>query len=183
MPRALLILVLCFAAGCSRASRDDLAREVLAVDPAFAQVLEKHQELSSRVETFEQELALKRQTVKGRIDQLREELNLTAAKVREKVTQTEQLLAPDRERLTLALSMASEQLRAKQAQRASIGRSIAKLKKSLKVGTEALGRSDLEARERQLADMTRDAQRLDQELAGLKEHVRLLKVKLLLIRL
>ena len=68
-------------------------------------------------------------------------------------------------------------------ERAAIGRSIGQLRKSLTSSSVAW--TD-EERTRQAAsadEMVRDAARIDHELATLKAHVRLLKIKLLLIKL
>jgi hypothetical protein len=177
------ILLLVWGLGCAPVHRDDLVKEVLAADPSFNATLDKHQELSSRIETFERELALKRSTTEQQITALRKDLTAAAARVRAKKTQTKELMEPDRERLRLALSMAGEELRATQAQRASMGRSIAQLRKSLKQDEGSWAAEERAARRANLEDMLHDAQRLDQEMAALKEHVRLLKIKLLLIKL
>ncbi len=168
-------------AGCAPANREDLVKQVLAKDPEFSSVLAKHKELGGRINTYERELALKRTTIEGQIAQLRKDLAAAAKSARERTAQVKTQLDPDRERLKLALSMAAEQLRSAQAQRASIGRSISQLRKSLK--DESLGQADRTSQQARVEDLARDTQRLDQELTTLREHIRLLKIKLLLIRL
>ena len=180
----LLGAVLLLAAGCALPSnRDQLAQEVLRADPAFAQVLDRYRELANRIQTFEQELALKRKTVDESIAQLHRDLASASATVRAKTEELKKKIEPDRQRLQLSLSLAGEELRAKQVQRAGLGRSVAQLKKSLKSQSAPPAPQERERRQAQLEELLNDASRLDQELAGLNAHVRLLKIKLLLIKL
>ncbi len=54
-------ITLLVGAGCGPpASREELTKQVLKVDSEFTSVLDKHRELSNRIETYERELALKR---------------------------------------------------------------------------------------------------------------------------
>ena len=180
---AIPLLIGCSVAGCAPVNREQLSKDVLKADPAFADVLSKHRDLTSRIATFESQLQLKRTTAQKHIAQLRDDLAKTASSLRAKVAETKLLMDPDRKRLGLALEMAGEELRAKRAQRASLGRQIARLRK-LAVGKDGMHLSAQERRqhEAQLTELLQDAARLDQELTGLKEHVRLLRLKLLLIR-
>ena len=159
-------------AGCAPpVDRNKLVKEVIEKDPAFGAVLEKHRELTSRIQTYQRELDVRRSTVEKSIQQLRRDLADTAASVRTKIDDVRKRMEPDRKRLELALNMAGEELKTRRVQRASLGRQIAQVKKS------AAGDDP------RLAELLRDAQRLDQELAGLQEQVRLLKIKLVLVRL
>lgn len=170
-------------ASCAPAKREELANEVLKMDPEFSSVLEKHRELTSRMETFERELALKRSTIERNIAQLRKELAAAAASTRLKTAEVKKRMEPDQQRLTLALSMSSEELRTKRIQRASLGRSMSQLKKALN-SKDAVWTPEERARQQaQLDEMLKDVARLDQEMGGLKQNVRLLKIKLLLIKL
>lgn len=168
--------------GFAPANRGALEKDVLKADPSFISVLEKHRELGSRLQTYERELELKRSDVEAQIGQLRKGLSAAAKSAHGKVAQTKALMNPDRERLRLALTMAGEQLRATQLQRASIGRSIAQLRKTLKQEDAAFSSQDRARQAAQLDELLRDAKRLDVEIVSMKEHVRLLKVKLLLIK-
>jgi hypothetical protein len=171
------------ASGCAPVDRDALAADVLAVDPEFEAVLEKHRELSNRIDTYQRELALKRGTVGRTIKQLREDLASSARTVRSRTVETKAKMEPDRRRLLETLDQAAKELKAKQGQRAAIGRSMSQLKKSLE---RSAATSSAGARERQAAtleQMAADAARVDREIAALRSHVRLLKVKLLLIKL
>ena len=165
------------------ANREELAKQILKTDPAFASVLDRHRELASKIDTYERELALKRSTVQRTIDQLRKDLIAATATVRSKTADAKKRMEPEQERLKLALSMAGEELRAKRAQRASLGRSISQLKKAVKNAGSAWSAEEHAHQEAQVDDMVKDAKRLDQEMDVMKEHVRLLKVKLLLINL
>ena len=158
--------------GCAPpADRNKLIKEVIEKDPAFGAVLEKHRELTSRIQTYQRELDVRRSTVEKSIQQLRRDLADTAASVRTKIDDVRKRMDPDRKRLELALNMTAEELKTRRVQRASLGRQIAQLKKSA---------GDNDPR---LTEVLRDAQRLDQETASLQEQIRLLKIKLVLIRL
>ena len=181
---AACLVVTGWVGGCAPADREQLAREVLKADPSFASVFDTHRELANRVETFRQELALKRQTVEESIAHLRKDLAASTASVRAKTLEAKKRLQPERDTLSLGLSLAAEELRAKRAQRASLGRSVAQLGKSLTAKDGViLSPQERNRQQAQLDEMARDAARLDQELAALREHVRLLKLKLLLIKL
>ena len=169
--------------GCSPANRDQLARDVLRADPSFVQVLQKHRELTNRIETYKRELALKRATIDRTIAQLRKDLATATEAARRKTADTQRLMKPDRERLKLAISMAAQELRAKQAQRAGLGRSMAKLRKAIKTPDGPWTAEEQTRHEQQMQEMLRDAERLDQEMAAMKSHLRLLQMKLLLIKL
>lgn len=180
---ALFLLIAALCSGCTRTNREDLAKEVLKADPEFGIVLDKHRELSNRIETYERELALKRTTVERTITQLRHDLATTTDTVRNKTAEAKKKMEPDHKRLELALAMAAEQLQAQRVQRASLGRQITQLRKAVKTGGAAWSESERSQQEAKITEMLRDAQRLDQEMAVLKQHVRLIKIKLLLIKL
>ena len=182
--RWLVVIVLVLGtASCAPANREELTKEVLKVDPEFSAVLEKHRELTSRIETYERELALKRSTIERGIAQLRKDLATATASTRAKTTEVKKRMEPDQQRLTLALSMSSEELRAKRIQRASLGRSMAQLRKALNSKDAAWTQQERTHQQTQLDEMLQDAVRLDKEMAGLKQNARLLKIKLLLIKL
>ena len=179
-----VLLVIILMGGCAPpAKREELVKEVLKADPAFSQVLDKHRELVNRIETYQRELALKRSEIERKIAQLRKDLTTTVLNVKQKTDEVKKRVEPDRVRLQLALSMASEELQATRLQRASLGRSIAQLRKALKSTDSGWTAQERARREAQIDDMLGDAKRLDQEMASLNQHVRLLKIKLLLIKL
>jgi uncharacterized protein YdcH (DUF465 family) len=178
-----LVLAGAAAAGCAPVNREELVQEVLREDPAFREVLDRHRELANRIETYKRELALKRKTVEDTTAQLRRDLASAAASVKGKVAEAKKRIQPERERIELTLSLAGEELRAKQAQRASVGRSIAQLKKALDDKRSALSAEERGRKDAQLNELVADAGRLDQEIGGIRAHVRLLKLKLLLIKL
>lgn len=178
-----LILTLLWTAGCGRpVNREQLAKEVLEADPGFSPVLDKHRGLANRIGTLERELAVKRSTIEQSIAQLRMELSMSTSAVNGKIDEVKKQIEPDRQRFEIALSMAEEELRGKRFQRASLGRSMARLRKAGRAAKDALADSERARQAAQLREMVRDAARLDQEAASLKEHVRLLKKKILLLR-
>lgn len=164
-------------------NREQLIKQVLDADPGFASVLARHREMSRRIDTYQRELALKRNTVEQSIRQMRKELTETAIAVNGKVDETRRRVEPERKRLELALFMAAEEMKAKRVQRSSLGRAIAKLRKSRKSGELSALKEERLQQESQLNDLIGDAARLDQEIAALKERIRLIKVKLFLIKL
>ena len=177
------MLAILWIGGCAPANREDFIKEVLKADPEFSSVLDKRKTLANRIETYDRELALKRQTVDKKIKQLRRELSEAANSMKQKVKRTKDQMAPNRERIDLAVSIASEQLKSMRLQRASLGRSVARLRKAIKSGVAAENAQEATRQQAQLDEMQLDSKRLDQEMVGLKEHIRLLKLKLLLIKL
>ena len=176
-------LVLVWAAGCAPTNPEQLTKEALASDPSFAKVLDKHREIVNRIDTLERELALKRATIEQAIAKQRRDLSAAADSVRSRTAEMKKRMEPDSERLTLTLSMAGEELRAKQAQRASLGRSMAQLQKAAKSNGALWSPQERATHDAQLQALMEDAARLDQEMTALRRHVRLIKIKLLLIKL
>jgi hypothetical protein len=180
---AVVGLALLGGVSCERLmSREQLAKEVLRQDPEFRGVLDRHRALVNRIETYQRELALKRATIEQNITQMRKELAASAANVQTRVAEVRKQMDPERQRLELALSTAAEELRVKRFQRASLGRSIARLRKTPKSAAGAFSDSEQARQQAQLTDMLADAKRLDHEIEALKAHMRLLKVKILLIQ-
>ncbi|PIQ84165.1 MAG: hypothetical protein COV75_03475 [Candidatus Omnitrophica bacterium CG11_big_fil_rev_8_21_14_0_20_63_9] len=167
--------------GCAPANREQLTKEALAADPEFKAVLEKRRQLANRVETYEKELTLSRSIIEQKIAQLKQDLAAATTRARMKIIEVKRQMDPDRERLTVALTLASEELKMKRGQRAVLGRQMAQLRKTSKA--PSLTSEDRARYEQQLTGIQKDAGRVDQELAALKQHVRLLKIKLLLIKL
>ena len=174
-------LLIALVVGCAPTNRDELIKEALAKDPSFKAVLDKRKALDNRIETYEQELELKRTTVDRTIKQLRRDLTESVATVHKKIQHAKSQMEPDRERMNLALSKAGEELKVKRAHRASIGRQMSQLRKSLKA--EGMTDADRTRQQQQLDELSADATRVDTELKELQEHVRLLKIKLLLLKL
>lgn len=177
------LLIVLLAAGCGRANRAELTKEVLAADPGFTAVLTRHQEILNRVQTYQQELALKRATIERSIVQSRKELADASANVRAKTDDLKRRMDPDRQKLELALGMAIEKQRALMAQRSSLMRQATQLRKAISGSAENWPAAERSQKQTQLDEMQRDADRLSQELATLRQHVRLLRTKLLLIKL
>jgi uncharacterized protein YdcH (DUF465 family) len=178
-----LVLILAGGAGCDRiASREQLAKQVLKEDPEFEWVLDTHRALTNRIKTYERELALKRSAVEQNIAQMRMDLAASTASVKHRIEEVKKQLDPDRQRMELALLAAVEELRVKRFQRASLGRSIAQLRKASRGDQTRWTDAERAGQQEQLREMVQDAQRLDHEIASLKAHMRLLKIKLLLIR-
>jgi len=180
---AMLWATLACVGGCDRAlNPEQLAKEVVNGDPEFQWVLDKHHTLAKRIETYERELALKRSTIEQNIVQMRKDLAASTTNVKARVAEVKKQLDPDRQRLELALSMATEELRVKRFQRASLGRSIAQLRKASKGGQTGWTDAERARGQGQVNEMLQDAQRIDHEIASLQAHMRLLKIKLLLIQ-
>lgn len=177
-------LILLVLSGCGPLpNREQLAKEVLREDPEFASVLDKQRTLSNRITTYERELALKRGTIEHTMAQLRRELASATANAKGKIAEVKKQMEPDRRRMALALSMAGEELRAKRFQRSSLARSIAQLRKAGSAPPAGSAGADSAAQQAQREELARDAKRLDQEITAIAAHMRLLKIKILLIRL
>ncbi|MBI3996684.1 MAG: hypothetical protein HY352_03405 [Candidatus Omnitrophica bacterium] len=169
-------------AGCSPVNREQLSKDVLKDDPEFSSVLEKYRHLAGRIETEERKLALKKTTVEQSIAQLRRDLAVTAANVKIRTAEIKKGMEPEQTTLSSALARAAEELRAKQLQRATLGRQIAQLRKAAKAAENVWTDRDRAKNDAQINELLRDAARVDQEIATMKAHIRLIKEKLLLIR-
>lgn len=189
MPRpwsTLLVAVLVpfLIEGCDQfQNQEKLRQEVLSADPQFAQVLQKRDQLADRMTLSKQEFAVKKGQLDGQIAKLRDELTQARRQVDQKIRQLNSQLDLDRQRLALALSMAQEEFKVKQHQRDSLGRSISRLRKALKGPGSTWTNADRAKMDRELAQLLEETTRLDQELQGLRSHLRLLKHKQALLRL
>ena len=179
---AWVILFLLAIPSCAPASRAQLEQEVLRADPGFTEALDKHRDVANRLQTYQREYALKRSAVERDIAKLRRELATASATVRHKTEEAKQRLQPERQRLKLDIAMAGEELRVKGAQRAMLGRLIARIKNAL-TRDAAWSAEERAQQSAQVEDMVRDAGRLDQEMQALRAHLRLLKIKLHLLQL
>lgn len=182
---ALLGVAASFAiGGCGQPlNREKLREEVLSLDPKFAQALEKRDQLADRVTLAQREFSVKKSQVEGQMAKLRQELAQARRQLRQKIDQLNSQLETDRQRLALARSMAQEDYNAKQHQRASLGRSISRLRKVLKDAGASWTEADRARMDRELAQLQEETARLDHELQGLRSHLRLLKRKQALLRL
>ena len=184
---ALCVSVVVFSlsvAGCGPpTNQEQLRQEALKADPGFADVLKKRDDLAGRIGLLERELALKKSQMDRQIEQLRQEFALARQQVAQKTQQTKALLVSDQQRVELALSMATEELKAKRGQRASLGRSISRLRKALH--QDGMQWTDVERTrmDNELAELLNEAKRLDQELSSLHTHLHLLTIKRSLLRL
>ena len=169
-------------AGCSPVDREQLSKDVLKDDPEFSSVLEKYRHLAGRIETEERKLALKKTTVEQNIAQLRRDLAVTAATVKIRTAEIKKGMEPEQKTLSKTLARAAEELRAKQLQRATLGRQITQLRKAAKAAEKVWTEQDRAKSDAQINELLRDAARVDQEIATMKAHIRLIKEKLLLIR-
>ena len=177
------LLTLGLLAGCAPANREQLVNEVLKADPEFSNLLEKYEHLTSRIKEHERRLALKRSTIERSIEELRRELASATTSTRKEIAAVKVQIQPDRERLQLALTMAGNELQQARQQRAILSRQITELRKAANKPSANWTAQERAQQEAKIAETLRDAKRLDQEMKGLKEHVRLLKIKLLLIKL
>lgn len=188
MSRITPFLSLCLIAGllpgCGTRVSEAVRQEVVKADPQFAKALEQRDELAGRIMLLERELALKKTQIDQQIAKLRKEFAETRLQVRQKVEQTKDLLKPEQERVRFALAMATEELKAKRSQRASVGRSISQIRKTLQGQPQAAAwnNHDRARLETELQELLRETKRLDGEIDGLTKHLRLLKAKQALLR-
>ena len=131
----------------------------------------------------QREFAVKKGQLEGQIAKLRDELTQARRQADQKIRQSNGQLGSDRQHLALALSMAQEEFKAKQHQRDSLGRSISRLRKALKEPGSSWTSADRAKMDRELAQLSEETTRLDQELQGLRSHLWLLKHKQALLRL
>ncbi len=181
---AILSLVLLAGSGCGPpANPEKLREDVLKADPSFSEVLAKRDEQANRIALMERELDLKRNQVERQIAQLRNELKAAAVQVNEKIQKIQLLIKPDQDRTTLAMNLAIQERRAKQAQRNSLAASVGQLRKSLSKTDPPWPAQERAKMERDLQELAQETGRMDHELDGLAQHIRLLKTKRILLRL
>ena len=80
-------------------------------------------------------------------------------------------------------SLGAEDLKGKERQRSQLGRSISRLQKSLKQTNPPWPEAERRKMDADLQELLKEMQRLDRELGVLNEHIRLLNIKRLLLRL
>ena len=179
----LLTLAAASAAGCGPPLHpEQLRQQVLEADPDFTRVLERRDEQANRIKLLEREFQLKRREAERQIVHLRDQLRQTRTQVDGKIAESRQLLQPDIDRIEHALAMAAEERKSLQAQRASVGRRISQLRKALKQTPTDWDQAERTRLATQLDELLQEVKRLDQERAAIAQHLRLLKVKRLLLR-
>ena len=189
MSRIIPFLSLCLIAGllpgCGNHVSEALRQEVVKADPQFANALDQRDELAERLTLLERELVLKKTQIGQQIAKLRKEFAEVRRQVRQKVQQTKEQLKPEQERVRFALAMATEELKAKRSHRASLGRSISRIRKTLqdRPPTSAWNDDDRARLDAELQELLQETKRLDRETEGLAKHLRLLKAKHALLRL
>ena len=172
------------AGGCGPpANPEQLREEILKADPSFSDVLQKRDEQANRIKLLEREYDLKRTQADEQIEKLRKELKDARVQVDQKIQRGKALLKPDIDRVELAIVMATEERQAKRNQRASLGRSINQRRKALKQEHPPFSEADRGRMEREARELVEETQRIDHEIAALNEHLRLLKIKRILLRL
>lgn len=185
IPRVLSACLIVVLPGCGQRVSEAVRQEVVKHDPQFAKALEQRDELAGRIALLERELALKKTQITQQMAKLRKDLADARLQVRRKVQQTKDLLKPEQERVRFLLAMATEELTAKRSQRASVGRSISQIRKTLqdKPPGSAWNTNDRARLNAELQELLRETKRLDGEIEGLTKHLRLLNAKQALLRL
>ncbi len=183
---AALLAVVTFAAvsGCNRRGVDlqAIRREVLAADPEFGEHLERRDELANRVQVLQRELSVKQSQVDRQISQLRDGLRHTTDEVNHNVQSLRGQMSPVTARIDAEMSRGGEELKALRLQRATVGRTMSQLRKSLKAPAE-LTETERVRMDRELGEILEETNRLDLEIAAVNQHIRLLRNKRLLLRI
>lgn len=180
---AIVLLGVSLSVGCSNTeeARQEMTRTVLEADPAFNTVLEEYQRITNQMQAFERQWELKERLVAEKVDDLKQQLEQDRETVRERQNELTKEIEPERQALRELHARTSEELRQSQLQRSTLGRSIAKLRKAVKLAGEAWPVAERERQDEQLAQMLRDANRIDQEIELYKQAITLLEAKLHLI--
>jgi chromosome segregation ATPase len=174
------------AAGCDRLKKPEdpqaLRSRVLAADPKFSGVVKQRDELANRIQVLHRELQLTRTQIEDQITALRAELQAETKQTDQQVQELKNQLQPEVERVELTLAMAREELKGKRRQRGALGRSISRLRKSIKQAT-AVPPDERTKLDQELGSHLEETTRLDKELAALAEHIKLLDAKRRLLKL
>jgi chromosome segregation ATPase len=179
-----LALILIASLGCSNLKDLQVSKEkVLKSDPGFLKVLQKKNEVANKISQMEKEILLKQSQIDRQISQLKKEAAEARVQVNLKINQAKALLDPELQRIDLALSLANEELRSKLGQRASLKRSIQRLKKALKVTSQNWSDAQRKQTQKDMDEFIQEANRLDAEISSLKSHIALLKNKKDLLKL
>ena len=179
-----LLLALALSAGCGPSvTTEEATQRVLADDPAFRSTLERKSTLDVEIAGLQRELFAKKSETDAKLKALqqgyRDAKRGNDARVKELIAQ----LNPQREQVRLDITLAENQLKARQADVSSLKHSIAELRASLKTagetapGTEA--RADRNAR---LDTFTSQLGERQAQVKELQDHLQLLRLKLQLLR-
>ena len=171
--------------GCQRKAEDLQAvkSRVLAADEKFSAPLAKHDELANQLQVLDRELQLKRTQIEDQIAKLRGELLEATKQSKQQAEQLKAQLNPEVERVELALAMAKEEQKSKRRQRGALGRSVSKLRKSIKQAQDSQAGEDPTKLSQELTNHLEEMTRLDKELASLGQHIELLEDKRQLLKL
>jgi hypothetical protein len=158
--------------GCTAPGREEKLRQVLAVDPGFADMLNQHRLLLARNQALERELDLKRLMTEQAISQLRQDVAATELGIRRKQAGLNETLAPVRLFLQEDLNRTVQEIRQRELERTQASKMLTRIRNSLKTpGPET----------DELAAARREVRRLEMEAQGLKAHRDLAQRKLSLL--
>ncbi len=180
-----VIVAIAFALhGCDRRpmNTEAMRAQVLRADPEFATVLERRDELSSRIKVLENELALRRGQVERQIAQLRQGLRETTDHVNHSIDGIKALLNPALENIDRELAEANTELKLHRDERSSLGRSVSSLRKSIKQHATQWTPPERAQKDDELVQLLAEIQRLDHEISGIDAHLRIVRMKRQLLR-
>ena len=171
-------------AGCSgSAGREQHTKEVIAVDPTFSAVLDRHRRLLNRLEAYDREFGLKRLMVERTISQLRQDLAATKRDITQRKAQLKSEMDPVRAGLMQDMAEARAEIAGLGLQRSTIGGWISKIKKAMLDAHGAWPAEEHAHQQAELEQMLQTAHRMESEIEVLKNHIRILELKIELIRL
>ena len=164
---------------------EEATKRVLAEDPGFQATLEQKSALDVQVAELQRELFAKKSEIDLQLKALQQEYR--GAK-RETDTQVKALTAqldPQREQIRLEMTLAENQLKARQAEVSGLQRSIAQLRASLKTapgGAAAPGKAVRADRANRLDALTAQLGEHQIQVKELQDRLQLLRLKLQLLR-
>ena len=183
----LSFLILISLTGCQYQfefkSASEMRQEVLDNDPAFAEILQKKTELDEKIASLNSEQGLKAREIESRMLVLRRELQLSKEHTAERMASLNSQLDPYRFEIKQRIMEFSTELRLKQSSLSAVYKMIVDLNRlSKQSSAQEAGTEDVLRLRDKINYQQQQSDALKQDIADLREKIRLLRLKLKLLQ-
>lgn len=180
-----ILICICFftLTGCNLFNRSADVEQIIRQDPAFKEIFQKKLDLDAQITTISNELYAYREEIESKISQLKKDYVSRKADADSKLRDLKSRLNPEREELRRRLSAKAGELKIKSQELSSIKARLATLRKML-TSKDAITLKD-EARhewEEELRRLELKEEPVREEIASLRDSLRLLKSELSLLK-
>jgi chromosome segregation ATPase len=161
----------------------EIIQEVIEQDPSFKEALDKKSELDEKISALSEELNLKAVNVKSKIGSLKREFRDYKQDISSRIESVNSQLDPQRSSISQKITELSSELNLKQSSLSATNRMIADLKKLIQQrASPDADAEDVSRLQDRIDSQVHQAELLKQDIACLRDKIRLERLKLRLLR-